>query len=237
MRPGDVVIKHPISTAEEPHSLSMLDITIIPPPTSNITPLSFEEALKMNNDHHTKFEYNKFRLKDNKHSHVTADHIAQEMTQKRYRLLPFTIDHLGRIGPLAEEFLYSRKPHDDPILHTDYVNRQTSTHISLLIQMSLRKTRQKNILNHATKNWKTLFGDKWYTNTYHAQTPGQWAKQVLGNTFSIHSAKHILRAMTNAANQKFQNTSKPTNISCCSTNLHTPTNYTLRSLQYALHSP
>jgi len=237
MRPGDVVIKHPISTAADPHSLSMVDITIIPPPTVNTTPASFEEAMKMSNAHHTKYEYNKFRLKDNKHSHVTADHIAQEMTQKRYRLLPFTIDHLGRIGPLAEEFLYDHKPHDDPIVHTNYVNRQTSTHISLLIQMSLRKSRQKNILNHATKNWKMLFGDKWYTNTYHAQTPGQWAKQVIGNTFSIHSAKHILRAMTNAANQKFQTTSKTNNISCCSTNLHTPTTYTLRSLQYALHSP
>ena len=138
---------------------------------------------------------------------------------------------------MADDYLYSNNQQDGPILHTDYINRQTSTHISLLMQMSLRKARQNNILNRATKNWKLSFGDKWYTNTYHAQTPGQWSKQVLGNTFSIHSAKHILRAMTNAANKKFNAKAKSNNISCCSINLHTPSKYTLRSLQYAMHSP
>ena len=237
MRPGDVVIKHPVSTADDPHALTMLDITIIPPTITANAPLSFTEATHLTDNHHRKFEYNKFRLKDNKHSNVTADQIAQEMINKRYRLLPFTIDHLGRIGPMADDYLYSNIQQDGPILHTDYINRQTSTHISLLMQMSLRKARQNNILNRATKNWKLSFGDKWYTNTYHAQTPGQWSKQVLGNTFSIHSAKHILRAMTNAANQKFNAKAKTNNISCCSINLHTPSKYTLRSLQYAMHSP
>jgi len=159
------------------------------------------------------------------------------MTHKRHRLLPFTIDHLGIICPMAEDYSYSNNPQDEPILHTDYVNRQTSAHISLLLQMSLQKKRQNNILNCATTNWKMSLGDKWYTNTYRAQTPGQWAKQVLGNTFSIHSAKHLLRAMTNAANQKFSAKAINNNISCCSINLHSPSKYTLRSLQYALHLP
>ena len=237
MRPGDVVIKHPVSTNTAPHSLTMIDITIIPPTSTNNTFPTFLASKKAIIDHHTKFEYNKFRLKDNKHSNTTANQIAQEMIQKQYRLLPFTIDHLGMIGPIADDFLYANNQSKNPLVHTNYINPQTSIHITHLIQASLQKSRQTNILNRATRNWKLSFGDKWYTNTYHAQTPGQWAKQVLGNTFAVHSSKHILRAMTNAANRKFSKSPKNTNISCCSINLHTPTNYTVRSLQYALHSP
>ena len=169
MRPGDIVIKHPISTATSPHSLTIIDITIIPPTTSNTTYISYLDSKKELIAHHNKFEYNKFRLKDSKYSYITANQIAQEMTQKRYRLLPFTIDHLCMIGPKADDFLYANNVPDNQLTHADYINPQTSAHITHPIQTSLRKTSQTNILNCATRNWKLSFGDKWYTNTYHAQ--------------------------------------------------------------------
>jgi len=59
----------------------------------------------------------------------------------------------------------------------------------------MHKKRHTNILTKATSLWKQTYGSQWYTNTYYAQTPQEWAKQVLGNTFSIQSSKHIIRAL------------------------------------------
>lgn len=55
MRPGDVVVKHPISTAADPFLLSMVDITIIPATMSMNTPTSFEEATTITDEHHKKY--------------------------------------------------------------------------------------------------------------------------------------------------------------------------------------
>ena len=242
MRPGDVVVRHPISTNANHHALTMIDVTVVPPAKSVTQLDSYNSTTANTQKHHMHHEYTKFRLKDNKHSNVTADQIAQEMIQKKYRLLPFSVDHLGSLGNIAMDFLIAQMKPDangkyiDCIQPTHYSNRQTSVSIKNLIDMSLRSARDKNLLHRATKNWTTKFGSKWFTNSYHAQTPAQWAKQVLGNTFSLHSSKHILRAMSDAANKTFSQTPKSKKISCCSMNLHTPTNYTVRSLQNDTHS-
>jgi len=103
-------------------------------------------------------------------------------------MLPFTIDHHGMLGPIASEFILGHENATFTISLNTYENRSTSNEVKELIQLSMHKNRHNNILTKANKAWKEAYGTKWFTNTYHAQTPRQWAKQVIGNTFSIHTA-------------------------------------------------
>jgi len=240
MRPGDVVVLHPLQTRVEPHSATLIDVTIIPPFKAPPDTSSFSGIAERMLVHHTKYEYDKFKLKDNLKSNTSADQLAQEAVAKRYRLLPFTIDHTGMLGPIASEFLCSQK---NPLFKVDdiqYTNPRTSVPISKLISFAQHNKRHKNIFSRADAVWKATYGNKWYTNTHHAQTPSQWAKQVLGNTFSIHSSRHILRAMHKIHiknTYKTPSSTKKPNLQCCSTNLYTPSNYAVRSLRQQLISP
>jgi len=236
MRPGDVVIQHPLNSHSEPHGATLIDITVIPPYKDESSSLSFLDIAKTSDTHHMKHEYKKFKLKDHIHSGTTADMLAQEALTKKYRMLPFTIDHNGMLGPIANEFLFRSKKDSTPD-KCAYSNAQTTIPIKKLITSAFHKHRHKNILTKADKCWKDLYEDKWYTNTYQAKLPSQWAKQVLGMTFSLHSAKHILRAI-NLSHTKNISTSQPqkskTSIQCCSMNLHTPAKYVTRSLRHSL---
>jgi len=195
MRPGDVVVRHPIHTNSEHYSNTLIDINMIPPCKSTCATLSYTDIISDMNTHHKQHEYKKLKLKHNRTSNATADQLAQESATKRYRHLPFTIDHQGMLGPFAAEFLFSQQSTLFKTNNITYETSQTSAQIKKLISFSLHPKRHKNILKRANKNWHALYGDKWYTNTYHAKTPAQWAKQVIGNTFSIESSRHIIRAM------------------------------------------
>jgi len=151
--------------------------------------------------HHQQYEYKKFKLKDHAKSDSTSDELSKELTLKQHRLLPFTIDHHGMLGPIAKDLLIGHPNSTFDTAPNDYDKRSTSIETQNLIRLSMHKNRHRNILTKATRLWKQQFGSTWFTNTYHAQTPGQWAKQVLGNTYSIHSAKHILFAL-NRLNMK-----------------------------------
>ena len=106
----------------------------------------------------------------------------------------------------------------------------------------MHKKRHANTLTTANSVWKATYGSQWFTNTYHAQTPRQWAKQVLGNTFSIQSSKHILRALnrltmqTQITSPKTPKTPKTPKPQSSSINLRTPSKYTIRTPRYNLRA-
>jgi len=235
LRPGDVVIKHPINIQNEPHQTTLLDVTLIPPYKAHTTELSYNEIANVMKKHHQTHEYKKFKINDHPSSNSTSEQLAQELINKKHRMLPFTIDHHGMLGPIASEFLIG---HQNALFTTspnEYDQRSTTPEITTLIQSSMHKKRHQNILTKANKAWQQAYGTKWFTNTYHAQTPRQWAKQVIGNTFSIHSSKHILRAL-NKLNTAIT-TPKKIKAQCSSMNLRTPSQYTVRNLRYPIHSP
>ena len=216
LRPGDVVIKHPLNSKAEPHSTTLIDVTIIPPykpPQQHIN--TFAGVTESMSAHHQQYEYKKFKLKDHAKSDSTSDELSKELTLKQHRLLPFTIDHHGMLGPIAKDLLIGHPNSTFDTAPNDYDKRSTSIETQNLIRLSMHKNRHRNILTKATRLWKQQFGSTWFTNTHHAQTPGQWAKQVLGNTYSIHSAKHILFAL-NRLNMKIdtkhQNQRKPSAV-------------------------
>jgi len=232
-RPGDVVLCHPIHNTDHIHSKTLIDVTVIPPCKSPLNASSFPEIIQHMSKHHQAFEMKKFKIKN--HENATGDQLAQEAVVHRYRFLPFTIDHQGMIGPIASEFLLNTATTMFKTTSLDYATRNLSIPTSRLIKLAFHKDRQKNILKIANANWRKSYGTKWFTNNYQAQTPGQWAKQMLGTTFSLHSAKHIIRALNTIQSTSHTPTKTP-KLQCCSINLHTPTLYAQRTLQYNMNT-
>ena len=235
MRPGDVVIKHPLNSDHEPHATTLIDVTIIPPYKFKPSITTYEDIASAMKTHHQTQEHQKFKIDDHAKSNSTSEELSAELIKKRYRMLPFTIDHQGMLGPIATEFLLGHKNAIFTISPNEYDKKNTTKETKELIKLSMHKNRHENILTKANSLWKLAYGSQWYTNTYHAQTPRQWAKQVLGNTFSIQSSKHIIRAL-NKLNMQTPNTPKTPKAQCSSMNLHTPTQYAVRSLRYTVHS-
>jgi len=88
------------------------------------------------NTHHKQHEYKKFKLKHNRTSNATADQLlAQESVTKRYRHLPFTIDHQGMLGPLAAEFLFSQQSTLFKTNNITYETSQTSAQIIITCRL------------------------------------------------------------------------------------------------------
>jgi len=231
-RPGDVVICHPIHGNESPHTRTLIDVTIIPPCKEIPDNATFPDIIKTMSTHHQQHELKKFKMTS--HGSTLANTMAQEITTNRYRLLPFTVDHQGMLGPVASDFLFSELTTMFKTTLSEYDTRITSPPINRMVSMAFHKKRQRNVLKLATKNWIKQYGTKWFTNTHQAQNPAQWAKQVLGTTFSLHSARHILQAI-NTVNRPSNISATITRTQCCSMNLHTPTQYAQRTLQYALN--
>jgi len=232
MRPGDVVIKHPLNSASEPHATTLIDVTIIPPYQSNQPITSYENVSQKMKTHHQKYEHQKFKIDDHAKSNSTSEELTSELINKRHRMLPFTIDHLGMLGPIATEFLLDTRNALFRSSPNEYDKRTTTNETRKLVELAMRKKRHTNILTTANSLWKATYGSQWFTNTYRSQTPRQWAKQVVGNTFSIQSSKHILRAL-NRLNMQTQTTSSKTpKAQRSSINLRTPSQYTVRSLRY-----
>ena len=233
LRPGDVVIKHPINSTTEAHQTTLIDVTLIAPYKINNTNTTFSETTNIMQKHHQTQEYKKFKINDHPSSNSTSEQLAQELVTKRTRMLPFTIDHHGMLGPIASEFLLGHENATFTTSPNTYENRSTSNEVKELIQLSMHKNRHNNILTKANKAWKEAYGTKWFTNTYHAQTPRQWAKQVIGNTFSIHSSKHIIKALNKINTTTL--TPKKQKAMCSSINLRTPSLYTVQNLRYPIH--
>ena len=141
--------------------------------------------------HHQQYKYKKIKLKPHPSSNSSAKELSLELLRKKFRLLPITIDHHGILGPQAAEFFLGSDNSTFTISPNDYDKANTPNETINVIRLSMHKKRHTNILSKANKLWRDTYGSIWYTNTYHAQTPRQWAKQVLGNTFSLHSTKHI----------------------------------------------
>jgi len=163
--------------------------------------------------HHQTQEHQKFKIDDHAQSNSTSEELSAELTKKRYRMPPFTIDHQGMMGPIATEFLLGHKNAIFSVSPNKYDKKNTTKETKELIKLSMHKNRHQNILTKANSLWKLTYGSQWYTNTYHAQTPRQWAKQVLGNTFSIQSSKHIIQAL-NKLNMQTPITPKTPKVQC-----------------------
>ena len=141
--------------------------------------------------------HSKFNGRDSRH--VNRLDLMDELHLNNTAILPFTIDHLGGLGPYAHSLLYGSKQHhscptpppptapisfDHPQIQQLY-NRTSALDPAFLLSAS-------HSWSHMQRNQAsyTRFG-----TTYRTATPLQWGLQMLALNFSAALATHFSDAL------------------------------------------
>ena len=118
------------------------------------------------------------------------------ITDSRAVLIPFTIDHLGGLGPLALSFLFDKDASPLPFpppLQPDtlaFNNQASSTaYLNAL-------TSPVALASKASSAWKQLHPTSRFGTTHHTHTPSQWALQALSLNISLALANSLQTAIT-----------------------------------------
>lgn len=151
LRPGDVVIKHPINSTTEAHQTTLIDVTLTAFYKAHQADISYTETATIMQKHHQVHEYKKFKIHDHPPSNSTSEQLAHELGIKNHSMLPFTIGHHGMLGPLASEFLLRKENATFKVSLNEYENRSTFSEVKDLINLSMHNNRHKNILTQANK--------------------------------------------------------------------------------------
>ena len=119
-------------------------------------------------------------------------------------MIPFTIDHLGGLGPMAYSFLFDRK--EAPFV----CSAPLPSTARLCSNMRLDATHQRaiatpvHLLTRANQHWSAQ-SSRSIGSTYHAQSPTQWALQMLSVNFSRAFSTHIQHALWKCTNDPMFN--------------------------------
>ena len=106
-------------------------------------------------------------------------------------------------------------------------------HTKELIRRSTTTNRHTNILGSADKNWHDKYPTTWFTNTYQAQSPSQWADQIMGATHLKWSSRLIQKAVKRIHKKMFSMEEK--NFSCSGMNLRLAPNHMTRDVADNAH--
>jgi hypothetical protein len=139
----------------------------------------------------------RMKLEDRSHSNVTGLSIIQEInTNDATRLLPFTVDHLGGLGPLFIPLVFhpSRSPITQaPPITAPMLNFTNDQ--SLLAYQCAENNTNLHIADQATREWKIDPPMIPFGSTHHTFTPTQWAMQALSLNISHALANAIATAL------------------------------------------
>jgi len=122
-------------------------------------------------------------------------------------LCPFTMDHLGGLGPFAHKLLFSTKapPWPGPPPEFDITKNLAHTHGDTALERS--RLAPHGIISRASANWSSA-RESTYGTTHHDSTPMRWAVNTLSLKIISALSAHILRS---SAKSKSENAkTKPT---------------------------
>lgn len=134
----------------------------------------------------------KLRGIDKANAQATQEQYIQNLLHAQLLLLPFTVDHLGGLGPFSHSFLYGSRNRPPPIPqswidslpdHAKTAYNQAITAPSALLLKA----------NKASKDSQPAHSDK------PVYTPLQWAQQTLALNISLALIRHLQRALSNAS--------------------------------------
>lgn len=189
-RPADVAIR--LHSTNNTHNYAAIDVSIAP-----ITASSTRESLrstkpKTYTEAHLRVEKAKFSGRSS--DDVTAQQLIQQLNHHGITLYPFSVDHLGGIGPLARSLLF--KQARSPFLSEDATTRNFP-HEPALQAFSAANDNPLAILTTATSAWTYMYHrntTQYFGSTHASKTPSQWAVQVLAlnisKSISLHLYKH-----------------------------------------------
>jgi len=206
-RPADIMIRlsPPAKQTKTPATiLQLLDVTI-PHPQNLTTPNGLDERLidlknlaEIADRSHLKAIRDKYQGKTT----TTATHTdtIATITERNYALIPFTIDHLGRLGYTAHQFLGM----PDVIFPPTPPNWNKPSDVSTTNEFSFKaykfaETSPQGLLRCVNAVWHELSNDT-YGDTYHTATPAIWFQQNLSLNLSIAIANHLTNARNKLSN-------------------------------------
>ena len=173
---------------------------------------------------------------------VTGERLIFALNNRAMLLRPFTIDQYGQFGPLAYTTLYGKPgPHQ---LHDASERLQTGlghNPAKFMLTQNYHPAAPSGLLPKADKQWKAELADQgkhhsthWFTGSYHAQLPSQWAEQVIGFNITralsqyFYNAVRVLRVLDSTVSAPNQPDPVPGYSKCSSlsprsrSRLHTP---------------
>jgi hypothetical protein len=187
LRPADVAIK----LANQQHTHLLIDVTCISMPTQKQRdPNPLTVTL-----HHERHENSKFRRPNDKQ----PQQILQNILDRQFLLLPFTVDPGGCLGPMATSFFWRKHPRYPSLLRPSSYATRPKQHLNLpqaelLCKQTLDNSPQA-ILSSADQGWKDAHGDAYFTNNH--KTPSIWATQTLGHNLNLALSLHIQEMLSN----------------------------------------
>ena len=100
--------------------------------------------------------------------------ILQEILEKRFALLPFTIDPGGQIGPLAATFLWPNAKRPNTTIYSTNRSTNNLSHplAKQLCQTSITAYSNIGLLRKADLGWKKEHS-QWFTRSYTVTLPSQ----------------------------------------------------------------
>jgi len=139
--------------------------------------------------------------------------IIEECLSLNYQLSPFIVDPFGLLGPTATDLLLgpdtpASKFQLDPSSYPTPSTQQA-------IQALYHPNRFNDIFRLADIKWKSNKSNNiWFTDSYKATLPSQWARQILSCGIAKALSSHIDNAFSVLRSHHFQSShSSPTKFS------------------------
>jgi hypothetical protein len=210
-RPADIMIRPspaPQKSNGPVTKLQLLDVTITHPPPLDAPPgfneslIDLENLVLIADRSHLKSIRDKYQGKRTT-SATQLDTIAT-IVEQNYALIPFTIDHLGRLGYTAHTFLGMPElifPPSEPPWKKPTDISTTNEYSFKAFQFA--QTSPQNLLHSVNAAWREISQDT-FGDTYHTATPSIWLQQTLSLNLSTAIANHLSNArnkLTNPAQQ------------------------------------
>ena len=209
LRPADVALSH--ESQSNPHfRLTLFDVstatrpidTSLPLDDTRVTPnLTTEQVTKL----HEHAENKKIHGPNRPATRypLVGEQLILTLNNRKLLLRPLTIDPYGQFGPLVYQTLYGTSgphhPHDANQRHRTGLGHAAAKH---MLEQNFHSAAPSALLPKADKQWKSNLADAgkhhsthWFTGSYHAQLPSQWAEQVLAFNTSLALSKYFYNAV------------------------------------------
>ena len=155
--------------------------------------------------------------RDSRRTHLNGAAFIRQLHQQNMILCPMTIDQHGQLGPLAYR-LFTGKTHPHADRYSDNTRSMTglaSPEAKHMLNLNYASSAPAGLFPKADRQWCRDLIDEgkhpsthWFSGSYHARLPSQWAKQVLGFNTTLALTKYFHRAVQTIRRQEAVHTSK-----------------------------
>ena len=155
--------------------------------------------------------------RNSRRTHLNGAAFIHQLHQQNMILCPMTIDQHGQLGPLAYR-LFTGKTHPHADRYSDNTRCMTglaSPEATHMLNLNYASSAPAGLFPKADRQWCRDLLDEgkhpsthWFSGSYHARLPSQWAKQVLGFNTTLALTKYFHRAVQTIRRQESVHTSK-----------------------------